>query len=168
MTSKAGTDVIRIFLGLGSNIEPSHHLPIGLRALEELLGALRRSTVYEGAAIGFAGDPFWNLVVGAQTELSVGELQMALRDIEYAHGRPRNATSNSPRTLDIDILTYGDLHGKVDGVVLPRPEILRNAFVLRPLAELAGNAIHPGEGRTYEALWSAYDAASQPLREVDL
>ena len=157
-----------IFLGLGSNIEPAQHLRVGLAKLESLLGPLRQSAVYEGAAIGFDGDPFWNLVVGAQTELSVGELQVALRQIEFAHGRPRNATSNSPRTLDIDILTYGELVGKVDGVLLPRPEILKNAFVLRPLAEVAGEAVHPGEGRGFGELWSAYDQASQPLREVTL
>lgn len=156
-----------IYLGLGSNIDPAHHLRVGLTALEELLGPLRCSSVYEGAAIGFQGDPFWNLVIAADTELSVGELQMALRDIEYAHGRPKNATSNSPRTLDIDILTYGDLSGKVDGVLLPRPEILRNAFVLRPLAELAGDAVHPDEGRTYAEIWAAYDAAAQPLVQVE-
>ncbi len=161
-------DSAPIFLGLGSNIEPARYLRIGLEALEALLGNLRRSAVYEGAAIGFVGDPFWNLVVAAETRLSVGELQMALREIEYAHGRPKNATSKSPRTLDIDILTHGDLVGKVDGVLLPRPEILKNAFVLRPLAELAGDAVHPSEGRSYAALWADYDQARQPLEEVRL
>ena len=71
----------RLFLGLGSNIEPARYLPLGLSELEGLLGSLRVSPVYEGAAIGFSGAPFWNLVVEAQTSLSVGELQKAIRDI---------------------------------------------------------------------------------------
>lgn len=157
-----------IFLGLGSNIEPARYLPLGIAELESLLGPLRLSPVYEGAAIGFAGSPFWNLVVAADTSLRVGELQQALREIEYAHGRPRNATRYSARALDIDILTFGDCCGVVDGVVLPRGEILENAFVLRPLADLAPEAVHPGVGKTYRDLWDAYDQASQPLQGVCL
>jgi 2-amino-4-hydroxy-6-hydroxymethyldihydropteridine diphosphokinase len=158
--------VTAIFLGLGSNIEPARHLPRGIAELEALLGPLRLSPVYEGAAIGFAGSPFWNLVVAADTSLTVGELQHALREIEYAHGRPRNATRFSARALDIDILTFEDLCGVVEGVVLPRGEILENAFVLRPLAELAPEAVHPGVGKTYRELWAAYDQASQPLQAI--
>lgn len=158
----------RLFLGLGSNIEPRRYLPLGLTELETLLGPLRLSPVYEGAAIGFNGEPFWNLVVEAETSLSVADLQRALRTIEYAHGRPQNASRCSPRSLDIDILVYGDLCGVVDGVVLPRGEILENAFVLRPLAELAPEALHPVAGRSYRELWETYDAASQPLRLVSL
>ena len=157
-----------LFLGLGSNVRPQHFLPIGLRELNDLLGPLSQSAVYEGAAIGFSGDPFWNLVVRAETELAVGELQSALRDIEFRHGRAANATRFSARTLDIDILTLGDLSGLVDGVRLPRPEITENAFVLRPLAELAGDAMHPELKRSYAELWAEYDQASQPLRCVAL
>lgn len=158
----------RIYLGLGSNIEPRRHLPRGLTELTGLLGPLRCSPVYEGAAIGFDGEPFWNLVIEGRTELSVGALQGALREIEYRHGRPRNAGRLTPRTLDIDILTHGDLVGTVDGVELPRPEITANAFVLRPLAELAGNVRHPAMNATYAELWRAYDQASQPLTPVAL
>ncbi|MFT4767623.1 MAG: 2-amino-4-hydroxy-6-hydroxymethyldihydropteridine diphosphokinase [Glaciecola sp.] len=158
----------RLFLGLGSNIEPARYLPLGLSELEALLGALRISPVYEGAAIGFSGAPFWNLVIEAQTSLAVGELQRAIRTIEYAHGRPENASRFSPRSLDIDILVYGDVCGVVDGVALPRGEILENAFVLRPLAELAADAIHPGVNKSFGELWTAYDAASQPLSPVSL
>jgi 2-amino-4-hydroxy-6-hydroxymethyldihydropteridine diphosphokinase len=158
--------VTRLFLGLGSNIEPARYLPLGLAELETLLGSLRVSKVYEGAAIGFSGAPFWNLVVEAQTELTVGDLQTALRVIEYAHGRPAQASRFSPRSLDIDILVYGDICGVIDGVVLPRAEILDNAFVLRPLAELAASCVHPAVGRTYAELWQDYDAGSQPLTVV--
>lgn len=158
----------RLFLGLGSNIEPQRYLPLGLAELEALLGPLRLSPVYEGAAIGFQGEPFWNLVVEANTALDVGDLQRALRTIEYAHGRPENASRCSPRSLDIDILLYGDLCGVIDGVELPRGEILDNAFVLRPLAELAPEDVHPVAGLSYRELWAAYDASSQPLRAVSL
>ena len=157
-----------IFLGLGSNVRPRHHLPLGLRDLEALFGAMTLSRVYEGEAIGFAGAPFWNLVLATETAMAVGELQAALREIEYRHGRPANATRFSDRTLDIDILTYGDRVGVVDGVTLPRGEILERAFVLRPLAELAPSARHPGSGETYADLWSAFDQNREPLRSVTL
>ncbi|MEL7046888.1 MAG: 2-amino-4-hydroxy-6-hydroxymethyldihydropteridine diphosphokinase [Pseudomonadota bacterium] len=157
-----------LFLGLGSNIRPQHFLPIGLRELTELLGPLARSAVYEGAAIGFSGDPFWNLVVRAETAFGVGELQARLRDIEFRHGRPADATRFSARTLDIDILVLGKLTGVIDGIRLPRPEITENAFVLRPLAELAGESLHPELARSYAELWSDYDQAAQPLRQVSL
>lgn len=158
----------RLFLGLGSNIEPARYLPLGLLELKALLGTLRVSPVYEGAAIGFSGAPFWNLVVEARTSLAVGELQKAIRDIEYAHGRAKNASRLSPRSLDIDILIYGDECGVIDGVVLPRGEILENSFVLRPLAELAPAAMHPGVKKSFGELWADYDAASQPLTPVSL
>ena len=158
----------RIFLGLGSNVRPQHYLPIGIAALEDLLGSLQLSPTYRGPALGFAGAPFWNLVAAAETSLAVGELQRALRAIEFAHGRPVDAARDSPRTLDIDILTHGDATGTVDGVELPRAEILHHAFVLRPLAELAPDAVHPTTGRSYAALWAAFDQASQPLELVEL
>lgn len=160
--------MVRVFLGLGSNIEPALHLPLGLQALRDLLGSVEQSATYEGEAIGFSGAPFWNLVVRAETGLGVGALQRKLRAIEYAHGRPQNASRFSPRALDIDILTYGEEIGIVEGVELPRGEILENAFVLRPLAELAPRAVHPRLKRSYGELWSAYDHASQPLRAVAL
>lgn len=157
-----------IFLGLGSNVQPAHHLAVGLDALRALLGALRCSAVYEGAAVGFDGARFWNLVVQAETDLAVGELARTLRDIEYAHGRARNATRYSDRTLDIDLLLYGACAGEVDGVVLPRDDVLAQAFVLRPLAELAPDARHPGTGRTFADHWQSFDQTALALTEVSL
>ena len=159
-----------VYLGLGSNVQPAHYLALGVRELRRLLGPLAVSPVYEGAAMGFEADAdaFWNLVLVTETALPVGELQRQLRVIEYAHGRSDATTRTSPRTLDIDILTYGEVAGVVDGVALPREEILRHAFVLRPLAELAPDAVHPVVGKTYAALWQAFDQTSQPLRRVEL
>jgi 2-amino-4-hydroxy-6-hydroxymethyldihydropteridine diphosphokinase len=102
-----------------------------------------------------------------QTDFTVAELATRLRHIEFEHGRPVNATRFSARQLDIDILTYDDAVGVLDEVTLPRDEILENAFVLCPLAELAPDALHPVVKRSYRALWAAYDESVQPLRKVD-
>ncbi len=106
------------------------------------------------------------MVVGVETALSVGELAAQLRHIEMEHGRPENARRNTPRQLDIDILTYDSLTGIVDGVELPRGEILENAFVLRPLADLAPEGIHPVTGSSYAELWARYDQGAQSLSRV--
>jgi len=159
--------VTRVYLGLGSNIEREGYLVAGLEALQLLLGELALSPVYNSPAIGFDGQPFLNMAVGANTELPLEELARRLRHIETEHGRPANATRFSARQLDIDILTYDDLVGEFAGVTVPRGEILENAFVLRPLAELAPEARHPVDGRSYAELWAAFDQGSQPLNRVD-
>lgn len=156
-----------VYLGLGSNIERERYLVAGLDALRMLLGELALSPVYDSPAIGFDGQPFLNMVVGASTSLPLAELATRLRHIETEHGRPANATRFSARQLDIDILTYGDLVGQFGGVTLPRGEILENAFVLRPLAELAPRARHPVDGRSYGELWAAFDQGSQVLERVN-
>ena len=157
----------KVYLGVGSNIERERYITAGLDALQQIFGELALSSVYESAAIGFEGQPFLNLVAGVTTDLGVGELYRRLRHIEIEHGRPENATRFSPRQLDIDILTYDALTGLVEGVELPRGEILENAFVLCPLAELAPDEMHPVIERSYRNLWEAYDRASQPLDKVD-
>ena len=157
----------RVYLGLGSNIERERYITAGLDALQALFGELALSSVYDSPAIGFDGQPFLNLVARVETDLPVGELARRLRHIETEYGRPANATRFSPRQLDIDILTYDDLVGVIEGVELPREEILENAFVLCPLAELAPDEAHPGAGERYRVLWEAYDRASQPIRRVE-
>ena len=157
----------RVYLGVGSNIERERYITAGLDALEGLFGRLALSPVYDSAAIGFEGQPFLNLVAGVDTALEVGELARRLRHIEFEHGRPVNASRFSARQLDIDILTYGDAAGLIDGVELPRGEILENAFVLCPLADLAPQESHPGVGRTYRDLWQDYDKSSQALVRVE-
>jgi 2-amino-4-hydroxy-6-hydroxymethyldihydropteridine diphosphokinase len=157
----------RVLLGVGSNIERERYITAGLDALQVLFGDLDLSSVYDSPAIGFEGQPFLNLVVAADTDLGVGELARQLRHIEVEHGRPANATRFSPRQLDIDILTYDDLVGVVEGVELPRGEILENAFVLCPLAELVPDGVHPVVGESYARLWLDYEKARQPLGKVD-
>ena len=157
----------RVYLGVGSNIERERYITAGLDALAGLFGDMDISPVYDSEAIGFEGQPFLNLVVGVNTDLSVAELAKQLRHIEFEHGRPENASRFSSRQLDIDILTYDDLVGVIDGVELPRGEILENAFVLWPLANVAPDEVHPGDGRAYAVLWNEMDIGLQHISKVD-
>ena len=159
--------MVQVYLGIGCNIERERYITAGLDAIERLFGQFSHSSVYDSTAIGFEGQPFLNLVVGVETELSVGEMAKQLRLVEVEHGRPENAPRFSSRQLDIDVLTYGDLVGTVEGVELPRGEIVENAFVLQPLAELAPEERHPGLGVSYGQLWTEFDRDSQSLSRVD-
>ena len=156
----------RIYLSLGSNIDRRRHISLALDALGKQFGQLVYSPVFESVAVGFEGDNFYNMVVGIDAELSVEELSMRLKKIEDDHGRVRSGPRFSSRTMDIDILTCGGATGVVDGVSLPREEILHNAFVLWPLAEIAPYEIHPVAQRTYAQLWAAFDKSSQELWPV--
>jgi 2-amino-4-hydroxy-6-hydroxymethyldihydropteridine diphosphokinase len=159
--------MVAVLLGLGSNQNPKHALRSALIALENLFGSLRLSSVYESEAVGFEGDNFLNMVVEISTNLTVGQLLAALRKIEDDHGRDRSQPKFSGRTLDIDILTYGSMVGCIDGVTLPREEILSNAFVLKPLAECWPEALHPELLCCYADLWQQFDQSTQKLWPVD-
>lgn len=157
----------QVFVSIGSNIERDYHITQALDALAAHFGALRLSSVYESEAVGFDGDNFFNLVAEFATALSVGDLSRLLKQIEDENGRCRQGPRFSGRTLDIDILTYDQRVGEIDGVELPRDEILKNAFVLLPLAELAPDEMHPRQQQSYATLWQAYDSTKQKLWPVE-
>jgi len=90
-----------------------------------------------------------------------------LRAIEADHGRTRGEKKFASRTLDIDILTYGDHVGVLDGVELPRDEILKHAFVLRPLADIAPEVLHPILQKPYAQLLAEKDFSAQSLWSFD-
>jgi len=156
----------RVYISIGSNINRELYITSALDALAEWFGELIISPVYESEAVGFDGSPFYNLVVGVDTHWSVGELSRRFKQLEADNGRRRNVPKFSARTLDLDILTYDNAVGEVDGVELPRSEILRNAFVLWPLAEVAPDALHPRCGQSYRQLWQDY-RSNQRLWPVD-
>ncbi|UTW14234.1 2-amino-4-hydroxy-6-hydroxymethyldihydropteridine diphosphokinase [Marinobacterium rhizophilum] len=157
----------RVYVSIGSNIERERNITAGLDGLAQSFGELMLSSVFESEAVGFAGDHFYNLVAGFETALPVGELSRQLKAIEDRNGRCRQGPKFSGRTLDIDILTYDDSCGRIDGVELPRAEILFNAFVLQPLAQIAPDVLHPETGVSYAALWQGYDKQKQRLWAVD-
>lgn len=141
-----------IFLGLGSNIEREQRLTAGLDALAEFVQDLSCSPVFESRPVGIKSGNFYNLVVSGYTELSLHELDRRLKCIEADNGRYAPERKGLP--LDIDVLLYGGLVGSFDGLELPRAEILKNAFVLWPLALLAPEAVHPLAGKSFAELWA--------------
>lgn len=155
-----------VWISLGSNLDREASLRGALRHLRSAASDLVLSSVYESAAVGAAGPSFYNLVAGFQTDLGVAVINDWLRGIETAFGRVRGADKNAPRTLDLDLLTYGERVGVIDGYALPRDDIMQYAFVLAPLAEVAPHERHPFDGRPYAELWAAFPQAEQPLVRV--
>lgn len=151
----------RVYISIGSNQQAEQHVRGALDALSERFGPLLISSVYESEAIGFTGDNFLNLVVGLDTAESLDTLAAWLKTVEDDNGRRRDVPRFSSRTLDLDILTYGDQVGYPEGVELPRREILKNAFVLRPMAEIAPHDLHPSEQRSYASLWQDYSSSQR-------
>ncbi len=135
----------QVFLGLGSNIERETHLCAGLEALAGFLVDMRCSAVFESQPVGIKSGPFFNFVVSAFTDLPLMELDRRLKFIEADNGRYAPDRKGLP--LDIDVLLYGEQVGNFDGLILPRAEILKNAFVLWPLSLIAPDRIHPGVGK---------------------
>lgn len=157
----------QVFLGLGSNLEREKNIRAGLTALQSVFGHLVLSKVYESESVGFKGSHFYNLVVSLETDLTIAGLSEVLKKIEDDHGRVRTGPKYSPRTLDIDILTYGNFVGVEAGVELPRAEIAQNAFVLLPLSEIAPQQLHPQLKKSYADLWQAYDHSRQALWSIE-
>lgn len=157
-----------VWVGIGSNQRREGSIRGAVGALGERFGELVCSSVYESPAVGFDGEPFFNLVVGFDTTATVGELDATFRHIEDRFGRVRGVERFAPRTLDIDLLTYGQSVGEQDGLILPREDILRYAFVLGPLAEVAPDELHPVEGIRYRSIWERFDRSSQPIVKIDL
>lgn len=156
-----------IYISLGSNINKEQNTRAGINALKQAFGELILSSVYESEAVGFEGDAFYNMVIACQVTTPVHQTNQILRDIEDANGRDRSGPKFSSRTLDLDLLLYDDLVLDENGLKLPRDEILKNAFVLWPLAEIAPDLKHPETGTGYAELWSCFDKTKESLKPVE-
>jgi 2-amino-4-hydroxy-6-hydroxymethyldihydropteridine diphosphokinase len=156
----------QIYVSIGTNIHRRYHLALALRELHQRYGALQLSSVYQSEAVGFDGDDFYNMVVGFFSDASIDQLRSECKAIEKQAGRDASAPKFSARTLDLDLLNYGQTVCD-SPIVLPREEILFNAFVLWPMAEIAPDWVHPVAKRTLAELWAAFDKRSQHLTPID-
>jgi 2-amino-4-hydroxy-6-hydroxymethyldihydropteridine diphosphokinase len=154
-----------IWVSVGSNMDREANIKAGIHALSERFGELQLSPVYETEAVGFAGNAFLNMVLGFDAELPLKDVRRMLRDIEHAQGRIRDGQKFGSRTLDLDILTYGDLVDESQDI--PRAEIMRYAFVLAPLADVAPQQLHPGLGKTYARLWQDFSGGKAGMRQLE-
>lgn len=157
-----------VYLGLGSNIDAEANLALGVRELRARYGELVLSAVYQSQAVGFDGPDFLNCVVGFDSEDSAVDIHRAIEAIHGLAGRERGSERFASRPLDIDLLLWGELILEHPRFRLPRRDVLEYAFVLRPLAEIAPEFVHPETGRSMAEHWQEFDAGSQPLTAVEL
>jgi len=159
--------VASVYISLGSNINRATNTRAGVAALRAQYGELRLSSVYESVAIGFEGSHFYNMVIALQTDAPVMTLVHGLKEIEERHGRLRQSPKFSSRTLDLDLLLYDNEIINQPGLQIPRHEIIKHAFVLWPLAEIAPQLKHPQLEKTYAELWRDFDKDKQQLKPVE-
>jgi 2-amino-4-hydroxy-6-hydroxymethyldihydropteridine diphosphokinase len=157
-----------VYVGLGSNIDPRQHLRLGISELRKRFGDLQVSAVYRSKALGFKGDDFLNLVASFESDSSPLEVCETIDLIHKLAGRDRNGGKWESRPLDIDLLLYNDLVVDEQPVRVPRKDLLEYSFVLRPIAELAPDLVHPVTGRTMQEHWHGFNESSHPLEVVDV
>jgi len=151
-----GTEpAVTAFIGLGSNLAgPLVQVRQALVELDSIPGTrvTARSSFYRTSPVGLLEQPdFINAVASVRTTLKPLALLAALLAIENRHGR-RRSIRNAPRTLDLDLLLYGEQVLGQDGLTLPHPRLQERAFVLAPFAEIAPDAMVPGQGRVQDLL----------------
>jgi 2-amino-4-hydroxy-6-hydroxymethyldihydropteridine diphosphokinase len=147
------------YVGIGANLDdPALRVQTAFAGLAALPGTrlVRRSSFYRTAPQGYPGQPdFLNAVAELDTRLTAHELLKQLQAMETRAGRSRSFP-NAPRTLDLDLLLYGDQRIDQPDLVVPHPRMHERAFVLVPLLEIAPEAQIPGVGRARERLpWVA-------------
>jgi len=167
MTAAAGKGSMEpVFVGLGANLGDAQHTVMqALDDLSQLPGTQRVacSWPYRSAPVDAAGPDFINAVAELHTELSPIDLLHALQAIEQAHGRKR-PFRNAPRTLDLDLLLFGQRQMDTTELTLPHPRLHLRHFVLQPLLQLAPDLHHPVLGPLHRFLSSTKDQAIQVLR----
>lgn len=159
--------VVRAYIGVGSNLgDPSANVRAGVAALRRLGDSAPAavSSLYRTAPIGITDQPdFINAVVALDTRLAPAVLLRRLLAIERDHGRTRGPVRGGPRSLDLDLLLYGELRRNAADLTLPHPRLHERAFVLVPLLEIAPTLEIPGRGSPAALLAGC---AGQSVRRV--
>ena len=152
------------WLGLGSNVNAEAHIRAGIEELRERFGDIHLSPVYASTAVGFDGADFINLIARVETDIQPIALRQYLRDLEDRYGRKRDVPKFSDRSLDIDIMLYDDLVLLSPELEIPRAEILKFSHVLKPLADLEPELVHPVELRSMQEIWKSSGLDDSSLR----
>lgn len=158
----------RVFVAAGSNVDAERNLRLASHELVKTFGKVEFSPAYQNVAAGFEGDDFINFVAAFDTDLPVRAVVAELQRIEGLCGRERHAPKWAPRSMDLDILLFGDRVCDEPGLILPRPDLLRRAYMLGPMADIGGEVIHPLEQRTISDLWKRFDRDAHPLTRIEL
>lgn len=156
------------YVAAGSNVRPRTSLRRALAMLRDEFPGLRASPAYANKAVGFQGDDFINLVAAFPTDRPLPDVLATLKAIERALGREPGAPKWGPRTLDLDLLLYGDLVGRFNGATLPHRDLATRAWVLGPLAALDPGLRDPVSGERIGELWTRFDRGAHPLIETSL
>ena len=157
-----------VYVSLGSNVDRQKNMVKAVHAMRAVFGNIWVSPVYSSAAVGFEGDDFLNLVVGFETDKPVQQIVASFRQIEDDLGRDRSQPRYSPRPIDLDILIYDNLILDESGIQIPRREILRSSFVLKPLQDLIPDYLHPESGTSFGELWQSMAPGDPELELVEL
>jgi len=159
---------VDVYVGAGSNVDPERYLRAACHGLRAEFGELRLSPVYRTAAVGFDGADFLNFVIAFRTRRTPESVVQTLERLHDEAGRVRGPNPFSPRTLDLDLLLYGDAVIPDQAIRVPRDDITRYEFVLRPLAELAPELAHPLDGQLMRELWAAFDDRDPAMQRVEI
>ena len=152
-----------VYLGLGSNQRPEENLKLAVRELAGRFSLKRVSAVYRNEPVGFDGEDFLNAVALVETDMPAARICSELEQIHELAGRKRGGDPFVSRPLDIDLLLYGSEIIDRPPVRVPRNDILRYSFVLRPLAEIAPDLQHPATQKTMAEHWAEFDIAGHRL-----
>jgi 2-amino-4-hydroxy-6-hydroxymethyldihydropteridine diphosphokinase len=159
---------VEVFVAAGSNVDAERNLRLAAKEMAQIFPDVRFSEAYRNAAVGFEGEDFINFVAGFSTDLPVESVIDELQRIEGLCGRTRDAPKWAPRSMDLDILIYGDRICDLPGLILPRPDLLKRPYMLGPMAEIAPNFVHPTRLLSMRQLWSEFDRAAHPMTRVDI
>lgn len=159
--------MVEIAVSLGSNINREYNICASAREIRRRHPGCVFSPVFSSAAVGFEGPPFLNLVAVFESDAKIDAVISELREIEDQLGRQRVEDQMTSRTIDLDLLLYGDLVFYDQGIDVPRSEILEYAHVLKPLSLVMPDACHPVTGQRYADLWAAMSIDKDGLLEEE-
>ena len=158
----------KVFFGVGSNIKPEENIVLAVREIKDIFDDVIVSPVYKNKSVGFEGNDFLNLVISCSTKMSVYDIGDFIEQVHNLSGRKKKSNKYLSRTLDIDLLMFGDHIIQDSKIHIPRDDILKYSFVLKPLVDIAPESIHPITKSSFSEHWDEMDKTENPLIPVEI